>query len=744
MNAHSRDWDAFITVKDDGHSTMDLAVDGITCAACMYEIENSLHKLEGVERARVNLSSHRLSVDWESEAQDPDVLVERLESLGYKAYPFDPAQVKERGDAVGKELLRSLAISGFAAMNVMLLSISVWSGNQSDIDMETRAFFHWISALIALPTVAYAGRPFFRSAIKAISIRRLNMDVPISIGVLLATGLSLVQTIQHAKDAYFDSAVMLLFFLLAGRYLEHIMRRKTRKFAENIAVLKAESAARLMPDGSTIEVPLSKLEAGDKVLVRPGDRISVDGVIFSGTSELDQSLVTGETALQEVSAGDLVYAGTTNTSGTLVITVRAATKGTLLDEVNKLLETALEGRSKYVQMADRASRLYAPVVHTAALLTFLGWFALGSSWQDSLVIAISVLIITCPCALGLAIPVVQVVASGQFFSSRILLNSGDAIERLAAVDTVIFDKTGTLTLPEPTLVGTSGIDREYLELAARLALSSSHPLSEALAKACEAVKPIEEAQELAGQGVLAKVDGHELRLGSPEFCGVESNRLEQARLQYPQASFIAFARGSAEPALFPIGQHLRQDASEVIEKLQRRGLSLQILSGDRDSAVQQVAEELSIEHWQAGLKPQDKIAVVEQLRSEGKTVLMVGDGLNDAPALAAASVSLSPVSAVHISQAASDAIFLGDSLYPVHEALMISRKAHGLMKQNLWISAIYNFFAVPVAVLGFVTPLLAALAMSGSSILVTLNAIRLKVSLGRVRKTVPLNATKSE
>ncbi len=737
MSAPERDWAAFVTNTEDGKAHMDLAVDGITCAACMYEIERGLQKLDGVEKARVNLSSHRLSVDWDEAKTNPSPIVDLLQRLGYKAYPFDPAQVKLRGDAIGKEILRSLAVSGFAAMNIMLLSISVWSGNASDIDHETRAFFHWISALIALPTVAYSGRIFFRSAYTAIRTHRLNMDVPITIGVLLATTLSLWQTIQEAKHAYFDSAVMLLFFLLVGRYFDHLMRRKTRSFAENLATLKAESAAKILQDGNTQEVPLSKLVVGDRVLVKAGERISVDGRICNGESEVDQSLVTGETLLQAVRLGDLVYAGTMNTYGVLEVEVTAAAKGTLLDEVNKLLETAMEGRSSYVQIADRASQLYAPVVHAAALLTLIGWIMLGMAWQPALVIAISVLIITCPCALGLAIPAVQVVASGLFFNERVLLNAGDAIERLASVDTIVFDKTGTLTLPEVSLSESHRLSTEDLILAGRLALSSSHPLSQAIARATGTQQVLMDVKELAGRGVEAQIDGNIVRLGAPSFCGVSDEQLAHAKQAHPDASFVAFQLEDKPAQLLPVGQFLREGAVETIKELKTAGYRLEILSGDHSGAVEHVADRLQIGAWKAGLKPQDKIDHIEALKAKGRKVLMVGDGLNDAPSLAAATVSISPVSAVHVSQAAADAVFLGDSLAPVQSALKISRKARWVMNQNLAISVIYNVLAVPFAVLGFVTPLVAALAMSGSSIIVTLNAVRLRMIAGKATPITP-------
>ncbi|SDQ84953.1 cation-translocating P-type ATPase [Pseudovibrio sp. Tun.PSC04-5.I4] len=734
MTAPERDWAAFVTNSDDGKAHMDLAVDGITCAACMYEIERGLQKIDGVEKARVNLSSHRLSVDWDGDKTNPSPIVDLLQKLGYKAYPFDPAQVKSRGDTAGKEILRALAVAGFAAMNIMLLSISIWSGNATDIDPETRSFFHWISAFIALPTVIYSGRIFYRSAYMAVRTRRVNMDVPITIGVLLATGLSVVQTIQEAQHAYYDSAVMLLFFLLVGRYFDHLMRRKTRSFAENLATLKAESAAKIMEDGSVKDMPLSKLGVGDKVLVRAGERISVDGRLSKGTSEVDQSLVTGETLLQPVGQGDFVYAGTMNTYGVLEVEVTAAAKGTLLDEVNKLLETAMEGRSTYVKVADRASQLYAPVVHVAALLTLVGWILWGMDWQPALVIAISVLIITCPCALGLAIPAVQVVASGLFFKERVLLNAGDAIERLAGADTIVFDKTGTLTLPDVALAKDHGLSERELQLAGRLALSSSHPLSLAVARATGVLQILSDAKETAGKGVEALYDGEYLKLGSPTFCGVSDEQLSQAQAQRPDASFVAFQQGENKPNLLPVGQFMRDGAVETVQKLKSAGYTIEILSGDHAGAVKYAADLLGIADWKAGMKPQDKIDRIEELKGQGCKVLMVGDGLNDAPSLAAANVSMSPVSAVHVSQAAADAVFLGDSLAPVMSALRISRKARFVMNQNLAISIIYNLFAVPFAVLGFVTPLVAALAMSGSSIIVTLNAVRLRMVAGTSSK----------
>lgn len=720
--AETRDFSIFVRREQNGHDAMDLAVEGIHCAACMRAIEKGLSSEPGVKGARVNLANKRVTVEWAADSVSPERILDKMDAIGFKAYPFSTDSVESAEKREEKRLLVCLAVAGFGAMNIMLLSVSVWAGNISDITPETRDFFHWLSALIAIPVAVYAGRPFFESAARALRARALNMDVPISLGVILALGMSVVETLNHAEHAYFDSAVMLLFFLLVGRFLDQSMRRKTRAVAANLAALKSETAVKFVSETEIRTVPVAALEAGDIVLVRPGERISVDGVVIDGRSEIDSSLVTGETRPAPAQNGTDVYAGTLNLTGTLRVKVRAAESGTLLSEVQGLLDRATQTRSAYVQLADRAARLYSPVVHITALVTFLGWLAYGIGWHDSLIIAITVLIITCPCALGLAIPAVQVVAAGALFKRQVLLNSGDALERFAAVDTVVFDKTGTLTLPTADVLNAQEASPALLALGGRLALSSRHPLAQALARSVGANAPFDDAQEEPGSGVRAQVDGKDCFLGKPSVIGME---IEAGALlmRYPSASLIALKAGD-ERCLFAIGQALRPDAVEVAAALNAKGYRLEILSGDHDAAVVQAAQSLGIADYRAGLKPADKIARLEALRAEGHKVLMIGDGLNDAPALAAAHVSISPIDATHVAQAASDAVFIGDKLAPVAAALAVGRTAHQTMMQNLWLAVIYNFIAVPVAIAGFVTPLIAALAMSGSSVLVTLNALR--------------------
>jgi Cu2+-exporting ATPase len=719
--ANIRDLSSFVQHPAGGNAVMDLVVDGVKCGGCIGTIERNLSKESSIRSARVNLANKRLRVEWDDTFLKPDEILQKLEAIGYPAFPFANNDSVSRETAEERFLLRCLGVAAFGMMNVMLLSVSVWSGHDTNMSPEVRDLFHWISALIALPVVAYSGRPFFRSALKAIRHGAMNMDVPITLGVLLAVIMSVVQTWQHAEHAYFDSAVMLLLFLLVGRLLDQQMRRRTRDVASNLQAMQADTACKLLPDGKVCELPVSDIRIGDLVLVRPGDRVPVDGQIEYGTSEVDQSLVTGETVYSTVALRDPVYAGSINVSNTLHVRVTAEGAGTLLGEIKQLLQTALEQRSSYVALADKAARLYAPLVHTTALLSFLGWMLAGAGWQASLITAITVLIITCPCALGLAVPAVQVVASGAMFRASVIMNGGDTLERLAGVDHIVFDKTGTLTLPDGRLANQDELDESTLQLAGSLAAASKHPLARAVAKAAQAKTPIA-VQEFPGRGVEAVIAGVAARLGSAEFCDAVDEFAAAAR-RYPEASLIGLRHGKLVN-VFAVGQALRSDAVQVVAEFRRLGFGVEIISGDREATVRSIALQLGDIPFQSAAKPADKIARLHALKATGHRVLMVGDGLNDAPALAAADVSLSPITAAHLAQAHADAVFLGSSLMPVLKAVQIARKARRLMLQNLWFSVIYNFVAVPLAIAGLATPLLAAAAMSGSSIAVTLNSLR--------------------
>jgi Cu2+-exporting ATPase len=696
------------------------AIEGITCAACVQDIEDSVAKCTGVVDARVNYSTQRLFVRWRAGETTAARIAALLRKLGYRAHPVRKvANDDEMKHA--KWLLRCLAVSGFAAMNVMLLSVSVWSGNVTDITSETRDFFHWLSALIVLPAVAYAGQPFFRSALEAVSAGRVNMDVPISLGVMLSLGLSVYETATHGAHAYFDSAIMLLFFLLAGRYLEQLTRQRMRGAAHNLSSLRAATATTLNA-GKMEDTEVEDLKLGDIVLVRPGERVPADGVVVEGYGLTDQSIVTGETAGARAGVGVRLFAGTLSIDGNFRLRVVSLARDSFVENLERLIDTATSSRLPYMQVAHRAARLYAPVVHTAALLTFVGWIAADAGIHDAIVTAIAVLIITCPCALALAVPTVQVVSMGEMFDRKILVNSPDLTERLAEIDTVVFDKTGTLTLPESGVVNSTEISEELRNYAARVAAGSKHPLARAVASLRNNPEPFVDIVEESGRGVRTIVDGVEVRLGSASFCSIPVSN-DSGKFGSYSAIFLRVGEKIAE---FRIEQRLRGDAQRVVSTIRQLGCEVVVLSGDKEGSVLRVARELHIQNVDANCRPDDKVVALNKLRERGRKVLMVGDGLNDAPALAAAHASMSPISAADLTQAQADCMFLGERLQPVLDAILISRRAKAMMISNLALTVAYNVLAIPLAVMGLVTPLVAAAAMSGSSILVCANALRVK------------------
>jgi len=696
-------------------------VDGLHCAACVWLIEQVLLRQPGVVSARLNMTTRRLTVRWKpaEAALDPARIVA---ALGYRLAPFDPARLAADDRGGETELLRALAVAGFAAGNIMLLSVSVWSGAVGEMGPATRDLMHWISALIALPAVIYAGRPFFRSGLGALRAGRTNMDVPISLGVLLATGTSLFETASSGAHAYFDSAVTLLFFLLIGRYLDRRARGRARGAAELLAALDAGAASVIGADGATRRVPGERLRLGDLVLVAAGERVPADGTIVSGMSQLDTAVVTGETRPADIGPGSRVFAGTVNLGAPVRLEVAASGKDTLLSEIVRLMEAAEQGRARHVVLADRVARLYAPVVHLLALVTFAGWMLAGAGWHAALLSAVAVLIITCPCALALAVPVVQVVATGRLMRRGILLKSATALERLAEVDTVVFDKTGTLTEGRPVLVEPRAVDAATLARAAAIAANSRHPLARALSSAAEArlghaVAASDGVVEAPGLG-LARGDE---RLGSRLFCGVAPGESDGGS----DGPELWFARPGMRPVRFLFADRLKSDAAACVASLARRGLRVELLSGDRAPVVADVAGETGIARWRAAQTPVDKVARLKQLAGEARRTLMVGDGINDAPALAAALVSASPAAASDIARVAADAVFQGDRLAPVDDLLAVARKARRLVRENLALAIGYNVVAVPLAMAGFLTPLIAAIAMSSSSLVVVANALRL-------------------
>ena len=701
--------------------TVTLAVENMHCGGCIRTVEQALIAVPGVRSARVNFAQQRAVIDIANSRLDADDLIAALGKAGFQAAELDPNILPQRAGH-DQELLRALGVAGFAALNIMLLSVSVWSGGGGDMAASTKTLFHWLSALIALPAVAYAGQPFFRSAWRALRSFKLNMDVPISLGVLLATAMSLFQTMRGTEQVYFEAAVTLLAFLLAGRLLDQYMRARASGAAANLLGLRSSSVNVMRSDGTVERVGLKDLPRGARILAAAGEQILADGVVRRGESDVDESLITGETLPRAVAIGDRVFAGTVNLGGPLVVETRSRPDTTLIAEIARMMAAAEQARGRYVNLADRAAQLYAPVVHVLALGTFVGWMVAGAGWETALTIAIAVLIITCPCALALAVPVVQVAAASRLFAKKILLKEADGLERMADVDTVVFDKTGTLTTGMLFLREPDQVSDDLLGPAASAAANSHHPLSRALVAAARArglpVAPLSGVEEAPGKGLRWVTEDGEARLGSAQWCGESP----------PEGSgvWLCLKLPDSPTHWFAFEDHLRADAAHVVSRLKSRGYAVKLLSGDNASSVGIAAQTIGIDEWLGAQRPDDKIKYVERLQDEGRKVLMVGDGLNDAPSLAAARASLSPAGAADIAQTTSDAVFQGRELHPILEVLAVSKAARQLMLQNFASALGYNAIFVPLAVAGYVTPLVAAIAMSLSSITVVGNAVRLR------------------
>lgn len=701
-------------------ASIQLAVPDMHCGGCMRKVELALSALPGVTSARANLSAKRVMVSGTAASLDAEACIAKLRDVGFASALVNENLVRP-AQSSDQDYLKRLGVAGFAAANIMLLSVSVWSGHAGDMPASLQTLFHWLSAVIALPAVAYAGKPFFASARTALANGRLNMDVPISLGVTLATAMSLYQTIRGSEQVYFDAAITLLFFLLVGRALDQRMRQRAASAAENLLGLRTPSTTVVDADGNVRRVPTASVTAGQRILVAAGERLPVDARLAKGSAEIDESLITGESLPRRAVAGDRLYCGTINLAGPIEAEVIAVADNTLLAEIARLVATAEQARGRYVRLADRAARLYAPAVHVLGAATFAGWVIAGHGWEAALTAAIAVLIITCPCALALAVPAVQVVATSRLFRNGVVLKAADGLERLAEVDTVVLDKTGTLTLGEPRVVAGASIADDALRHAASLAAHSRHPYARAVVQAARerglAVLAMPGVKEHAGAGLSALNDGREMRLGSAAHCGLALAEGAQQSLYFRDGEGAAVAFALADP--------LRADAAATVRALGQRGYAVQILSGDRAEAVADAAKATGIERWRATQKPDEKLAQIGSIASAGRKVLMVGDGLNDAPALAAGHASMSPANAADISQTAADAVMQGEGLAAIVETLGVAKAARRRSLENFAIAIGYNILFVPLAVAGLVTPLIAAIAMSGSSIAVTLNALRL-------------------
>lgn len=709
-----------------GHETPEhtvryaISVPDIHCGVCIAAIEGGLEGKQGIVNARVNLTLKRLNLEVDETADLAEILA-TVEALGFEVCPIDMGDLADlENERQSTQLLKAMAVAGFASMNIMLLSVSVWSGAEN----STKDLFHIISAIIAVPVVIYSGQVFFRSAFSALKVGRLNMDVPISLAVLLALGMSIFETMSGGGQAYFDAATMLLFFLLIGRYLDQKMREKARNSVIALSNLAAKGANRLLPDGSLSYIPVDEIEPGMLLRLRPGERVPADGIVTGGATDFDRSHVTGESDPFEGKVGQTIEAGALNLTGVIDLKVDKSADQSFLAEIGRMLEAAEQGRGHYTRIADRMARIYAPAVHLLALITFLFWlWATNGDWHASLTTAIAVLIITCPCALGLAVPVAHVVAASRLMREGILMRDGGALERLAEIHSAIFDKTGTLTTGTPSVSNIAPLSARKQSVLKTLAQNSNHPAARAVATHLTNADPtsLDAINELPGFGVEGLWREKRVRLGRANWATEISNADMKSN-----SSGLAFVIEGDQPAEIQLSEKIRHGAKNTISKLQEFAVPSTIISGDSEQKVAIVADRVGVTQYSAEQLPDDKFNAMSERERAQKYPLMIGDGINDAPALAAAHVSMAPATAADVGRHAADFIFTRGSLSAVSFAVQMARRTRTIIKQNFGLAIAYNMIAVPLAFAGYVTPLFAAIAMSASSILVVANAMRLQ------------------
>jgi Cu2+-exporting ATPase len=684
---------------DTGAPTHQLYLPTIHCAGCIQTVESTLRALPGIEAARVNLSLRRVAVTAPFNA-DPTPWIDALAGAGIEAHEADLADTSDSRD---RDILMRLGVAGFAMMNVMLLSVAIWSGATD----ATRDLFHWISGAIAIPAAMFSAQPFFKNAWAALGARRVNMDVPISLAILLALGMSVYETSAGGEHAYFDAALSLTFFLLAGRVLDQRMRTAARSAAQDLAALEPRRAIVLRGENRE-STAVSDLAIGDEIWLAAGGRVPVEARLTAGSVQVDRSLLTGESDPIRIDLGDTLYSGDVTLTGPITATVTTVGEDTMLRSIMQLVARAESAKSRYSGLADRAARAYVPIVHLTAFAAFAGWLIMTGDVRYALNVAVATLIITCPCALGLAVPAVAAAATGGLFRRGLLVKSDTALERLASIDTVVFDKTGTLT--RPTLTAPDTLGRDACAVLKALAMQSDHPLSKSLVKTLGDIAParLGNITEIAGTGVQATYNGETVRLGRGDWIGTDDA--------------TAFQFGDAWP--LHVTEHLLPGARGGIEQLEAMGLSLHVLTGDNATKADALGRELGLTTVIADVGPKEKLSYIEGLQAKGHHVLMVGDGLNDVAALTAADAAISPGTALEASRSAADVVLVSGQIELVSEAITTAKLAHRLILQNFGLAAAYNMVAIPLAVCGFASPLMAALAMSTSSITVTLNALR--------------------
>ena len=714
----------YVTMDTDGQCAVNLLVEGFRCAACGWLIERGLGRLPGVSKVGVNVAAARVLVEWGSKQLQMVDLLRALYDLGYQAQPVTADSVRQHKETERRNALRRIGVAGIGMMQVMMYVLPLYLRDQTHMAAPVQHYLQLISMLLTTPVIFYSGWPFLYGAVRALSNRTINMDVPVAISLLMAYLASVYHTLLGAGDTYFDSVTMFVFLLSLGRYVEMVLRQRSASRGDALANLQPVSAQRYSRDieGNEIiqEIPVSLLQVGDDVLIRAGTILPADGEVTVGCSTVDESMLTGEAMPQMRSVRSSVLAGTVNVESPLRVRISALGGETVLSGVIRLLERAQADKPRLALAADRVARYFLQVLFVLSVLVGIVWWHFNPDHAFEAILA--VLVVSCPCALSLATPAVIAAASATMAKRGLLITHADAIEKLATIRHVVFDKTGTLSTGHVSIASTHVMSclsvEQCLDIAASLEVGAEHPVALAFRARGIARWTVNDLHIVPGGGVQGVIGGITYRLGSPAFAAA-TNPTHAS----DEASVVLSSAGQVL-ARFVLTDPLRADAIQCVRQLNDAGISTSILSGDAEQVVESVAAVCGINQYQSRCKPEDKLKAIQQLQSKVE-VAMVGDGINDAPVLSAAGVSIAMGAGSGLAHASADAVLLNNQLSSLPHVILIARRARRIMRQNLYWAAFYNVTSIPLAALGLIPPWLAAIGMSLSSVLVVLNAATL-------------------